>query len=192
MKKSPELAEPERFRTEDCAHFFRTYRALQDETKQIVPPRKSLNLRSIPSVAPYLAIFELKDPSQIIVRLVGTGFVLRTGIDNTGQNALEMLPPELRDWTREHFRRIVEVPCGSICVSREAYGDAHLLTEVISLPFADSSGKASLVVSASIPFERPEFSLPREEMTIGGFFDVSYFDIGAGTGTDTSATPLRR
>jgi hypothetical protein len=169
-------------RTTDCAHLLHTYRQLQAETETLVPPRKALNLRAIPAVAPYLGIFEVRAAGEIIVRLVGTGFVLRTGIDNTGQNALDVLPPNMRAWTSAHFHKMIEVPCGSLCVSREAYGGAHMLTEVISLPFAGASGNVNLVVSASIPFERPDYYTPHEDMRLGEFYDVVYFDIGAGTG----------
>jgi hypothetical protein len=184
--KSADLAEPA-FRTEECAHLARLYRELQTKTRELVPPRKALNLRAIPSAAPYLAIFEIKDESRILVRLVGTGFVLRTGIDNTGKDALEVVPPDLRDWTLKHFLKMARAPCASLCVAHESYGGSHMLTEVLSLPFADASGKANLIVSASIPFERPEFRLLDEEMAIGGFFEVVYLDIGAGTGVRETA-----
>lgn len=172
------------FRMPACGEFLRIYRQLQADSGLIVPPRKLLHMRSVPSIAPYFGIFEVKGPTEIRVRLVGTGFVLRTGIDNTGRNALDLLPEGLRDWTAHHFRRMVETPCGSVCVSREAYGSAHMLTEVLSLPFADGEGKPVIIVSASIPFDRPEFIVERDRMSIGGFHSVIYFDIGAGTGVD--------
>jgi hypothetical protein len=174
--------EEQRFRTPECAEFWRVYRQLQHDSGVIAPPRRMLNLRSVPTAAPYFGIFEVKGPDEIRVRLIGTGFVLRTGIDNTGRNALDIVPEALRDWTAFHFRRMAETPCGSICISRETYGGARMLTEVLSLPFADTSGRPVLIVSASIPFERPEYIPDGDKMSIGGFHDVAYLDIGAGTG----------
>jgi hypothetical protein len=189
---SPHAIDGSLFRTPESASFAHVYRQLQDETGQLVPARKLLKLSRVPRVAPYFGIFEFISPETIMVRLVGTGFVRRTGIDNSGRNMLDLCPPELREWTSQHFSRMLKTPCGSVCISREAYGAAHMLTEVVSFPFADATGETKLIISSSIPMQRKDFPELTEGMKIGGFHDLSYLDIGAGVGDEPVVHPTRR
>jgi len=169
------------FRTREVELFTELYRGLQLQTGQIVPPRKMFSPAEARSLLPYVSIMEIKEPGLALVRLVGTAIVNRTRIDNTGRNMLDLFPPETRGWSWDHFRRLLDTPCGCTFLSREDYENARVLVEVASFPLADQDGKAVFIVSLSVEIDRQSLMLRGEAaMQIAELHNYRYIDIGAG------------
>ena len=170
------------FRTRECSLFAALYRGLQDQTGELVPPRKAFSPSAARAFLPYVSIFEIHEPRLALVRLVGTAIVSRTHIDNTGRNMLDLFPREARDWSWGHFRRVLDTPCGCTFLSQEDYEHASVLIEIVSFPFSDLGSKPQFIVSLSIEIDRQELMLRGDQaMQIGELHGYRYLDIGAGT-----------
>ncbi len=115
-------------------------------------------------------------------RLVGTAIVNRTRIDNTGRNMMEILPAEMRDWSWQHFNRMISTPCGSTFLSKEDYEHVSALIEVVSFPLADGDGVARFILSLSVEIDHQRLALRGEQaMQIVELSGYRYIDIGNGT-----------
>jgi PAS domain len=146
-----------------------------------VPPRRTFNPASARAVLPYVSMIEIKEPRIAQVRLVGTAIVNRTRIDNTGSNMMDLLPPETQEWSWNHFRRLLETPCGCTFLAQEDYERTSVLIEIVSFPLADQDNRPQFIVSLSIETDRQNLMLRGDQaMHIADLHGYRYIDIGAG------------
>lgn len=169
-------------RTPTGSAFLQTFRTLQNRTSLMVPPRKALTLGVARAFAPYMSILEVVAPMHVVLRIVGTGHVNRTRLENTGKNWFDLAEPAQHQAHWTHFQRILRTPCGCIGHYREKY-DRPLLIEAINLPFADDTGRARFIVSTNVQMNLEELLLRGDaRMVPGDIVPQSYIDIGAGIG----------
>ena len=170
-------------RTEAGARFIETFRALQQQTCKIMPPRKALTLSVARPFVSYMSILEVFGPMNAVFRIMGTGHVNRTRVDNTGKNWFDLAEPSSHEQHWQHFQRILGTPCGCIGHYLEKY-DKALVVEAINLPFADNEGRARFIVSTNVQLRLEDLLLRGEALMVPGEVEpLSYLDIGAGTGS---------
>jgi len=183
------IAQLNALRTRECpshtaagVSFAETFWALQEQTGQLVPPRKALTLSMARPFAAYMSILEIAGPRSAIFRIMGTGHVDRTRVENTGKNWFDLAEPESHEAHAKHFRRILTTPCGCLAQYKEKY-DKLLVIEAINFPFADNEGRARFIVSTNVELSIDELLTRGEASMVPGEFDRgTYIDIGAGTG----------
>jgi hypothetical protein len=182
MSASTALLEPPRFFTAEANRFAEQFRALQQTTGAIVPPRRAFAPSSMRTLLPYLALLELLAPETILVRLVGTAVINRGRVDMTGKNLLDFYPESQRDRARQHHLRMLEMPCGSTFLSREEFGPVTTFVEIVNYPLADDEGKARFILGIAVETNRRELMLRGDaSMQISALVDQRYLDIGAGS-----------
>lgn len=169
-------------RTEAGRRFVEAFRALQQQTGRLVPPRKALTLSLARPFASYMSILEVLGPRAAIFRIMGTGHVDRTRVENTGKNWFDLADPASHEHHWLHFQRILNTPCGCIGQYKEKY-DKPLLIEAINFPFADSEGHARFIVSTNTELSLDDLVTRGEASMVPGEVEItSYLDIGAGLG----------
>ncbi len=169
-------------RTEAGRRFTQAFRALQEQTGQLVPPRKALTLPLARPFAPYMSILEVLGPRTAIFRIMGTGHVARTRVENTGKNWFDLADPASHEIHEQHFRRILNTPCGCIGQYKEKY-DKPLIIEAINFPFTDNSGRPSFIVSTNVELSIDDLITRGEASMVPGEVEpLGYIDIGAGIG----------
>ena len=167
--------------TTEGARFIETYWALQRHTGKLVPPRQAFNPSLAKSLLPHMGIIEVREPRLALIRLVGTGIVNRTRINNTGRNLMERLPAALRETTWQHLTCMINTPCGSAFLSKEANGYVSALIETVCLPLADTDGTARFIFSVSTTIDRQQLARRDEqEMQIAEQHDYRFIDISDG------------
>lgn len=146
----------------------------------IVAHRPALSPASIPQLLPHIALLEFQEPDVFLVRLAGTGYRERSGMDPTGRNWLDIGNPRFRRQRQVSLIAALSTPC-ALLVTWE-HPESGELIEFLHLPFrrlpdsglnllacvAASVGKGTLFPPRVLPVER----IWRHEM--------SYLDIGAG------------
>ena len=169
-------------RTEAGKRFIETFRALQRESGRLVPLRKQLTLPIARSFAAYMSILEVLGPRHAVFRIIGTGHVNRTRIDNTGKNWFDLAEPLSHELHAQHFQRVLNTPCGCVGRYMEKY-DRPLIIEAINFPFADADGRARFIVSTTVQLSVEDMLARGDASMVPGEIEAgSYIDIGAGLG----------
>jgi hypothetical protein len=169
------------FLTHQGAQFATYYGDVLKRTGHTMPRRSDFKPNDARAFLPYLFIQEVIDPDTVIFRHVGTVIVSRTGADGTGMNFFDVVPPEVREHSWLHLRHLLDTPCGSRVVATEPYQDKHLVTEMVSFPFADKNGTPRFVIATSAEVSLQELAL-RGNYTLqfGQVISFEYLDTGHG------------
>lgn len=171
-------------RAAECNWFAECYKALQETTGAIVPPRKELTLPRAKKFLRSLCIYHIEEPRRMTARLRGSDVVARTGFNDTSMNLFERIREERRDWTWSYYQHLLKTPCGALLHTIEASARREAEVEVVNFPLCDSSGEVTLIasVSAVVGYKDP-LHPENEAVKFKGVVDYQYFDIGNGTGT---------
>lgn len=171
----------------ECKWFAECYKALQETTGQVVPPRRELTLPLAKRFLRSLCIYHIEEPQRMTARLRGSDVVARTGFNDTSMNLFDRIPERRRGWTWNYYQRILKTPCGALLHTVEENARREVVIEVLNFPFCDSSGEVTLVasVSAVVGYRDPVHQ-EKEVVKFKGVMDCQYFDIGKGIGADAS------
>ena len=184
MTMEPDLLDGEQrlSRTQAGARFIEAFRELQERAGRIVPLRKQLTLTIARPFVQYMSILEVLGPRTAIFRIMGTGHVNRTRVENTGKNWFDLADPLSHELHWQHFQRVLNTPCGCLGHYLEKY-DRPLLVEAINFPFADNEGRARFIVSTNVQMSLDDMLARGDASMVPGEVEATaYSDIGAGTG----------
>jgi len=169
-------------RTEAGTRFIEAFKALQEKSGRLVPPRKELTLAIARPFVAYMSILEVLGPRTAIFRIIGTGHVSRTRMENTGKNWFDLADPLSHELHWQHFQRVLNTPCGCIGHYLEKY-DKALLVEAINFPFADNDGRPRFIVSTNVQLSLEDMLTRGDASMVPGEVEpAAYIDIGAGIG----------
>ena len=102
-----------------------------------MPGRKDIDLTDIASILSQVGIIEVRSRTEAFIRLVGTSARDISGTELTGQNWLNLAPPEQREMRGERLWRLVTVPCGSWAVAASVMRSGiAVATEFAAFPVA--------------------------------------------------------
>lgn len=169
-------------RTKAGTRFIEAFKELQEKSGRIVPLRKELTLAMARPFVQYMSILEVLGPRTAIFRIMGTGHVNRTRVENTGKNWFDLADPLSHELHSQHFQRVLNTPCGCIGHYLEKY-DRPLLVEAINFPFADNEGRKCFIVSTNVQMSLDDMLARGDASMVPGEVEAAaYIDIGAGTG----------
>ncbi|WP_417321196.1 PAS domain-containing protein [Emcibacter sp.] len=140
---------------QDLYRYWQKIRGDQD-----MPRRKDFRPEKVPSLLPYLALFDVKGmPYRYYARLVGTETVKAMGYDFTGKY-LDEVPP--LSAVKERFDRIADngIPylySGKLVWSDKSYMDYCTL----ALPFSNDGTKVDIIMYGT------DYRIPARERTHG-------------------------
>lgn len=101
----------------------------------MVPFDEDIDPRELLSCIDYVAIADLSQPARVIIKLAGARVTRRFGRDIHRTDALDLIPPKLRDTAKRSRERFLSVPCGfyhRFIVTRD--GAPTVTAESLSLP----------------------------------------------------------
>lgn len=111
-------------------------------------PRQSLS---------YITYQEYEAPGVLVWKIAGTALVDAIGMELTGQNALDLLPVDERDYDTMTIEAALAHPCGMIyaIASRSTY-DEPVINRLLQLPVRGADGRISRFVGMVEPYTPPE------------------------------------
>jgi len=111
------------------------------------PHRHDFQPADVPKLLPHVAVVQLEGPEIARYRLAGTHIVRHLGLDPTGMNFFDLLPPELLERWVEHGRRCMEKPIGLRTLAHLSTEQGTLYeVENLVLPFANDTGKLGFFI----------------------------------------------
>jgi len=169
------------FSDPDSARLARAW--LRWRADRLLPQRSDLELRDIAPILGRMALFELRGPDEVIIRLAGTTLRDIVDFELTGRNFRDITAPA--DWP-ERYRRLSTMarhPCAGFMSYRDVQPSGRIvLLEVITLPLdSDQPGKPPQLISCTSQLGR-SFELPSRDQrrAIPLAVSFTFVDIGAG------------
>ena len=162
-----------------------------NETREqnLTPPTTQIDPSRIPHLLKDIAIFDVLDKTEVLYRLAGTSVAERMGIDPTGQNVIEMLSPENRQFISELFEAIVNQPVSILVEYENIYqGGKRTVVESLYLPLGKTEGTSPRILSTHLQRETIAYEDAQPSTTIGtAIKKIVWIDIGAGIPTIAQA-----
>lgn len=149
--------------------FLNYWRALGGGTQ--VPSRRSLDLRQLASVLPWMFIMEMASDGTLRFRLAGSSLESAMGVGMTDRNFDELFDTSADDGLgAEIYALSIVRGCGLLrCGSISFDGKNFQPFEVLALPFSDDRALGGTVMVAAVQpftFENHGFTDMREEIRI--------------------------
>jgi hypothetical protein len=136
-----------------------------------LPARDAFDPIAIPTLLPFIVLYERLTTDEFQVRLQGTGFSERGISDVTGN----ILSPDETDpgslLLNNALRRVIDAPCGLkiVGVERNEQGK-NALVEGLGLPLCDNAGTVRFVVAIVAPLKTIDYS--PAQPTLSGLTEV--------------------
>jgi hypothetical protein len=80
---------------------------------QLLPRRSNVKRKEISRILPRVMVLEVISPDEARFRLVGTSYLEIFGVELTGLNFVNLVPPEDREVRGGRLLAMVNTPCGS-------------------------------------------------------------------------------
>lgn len=150
-----------------------------------VPPKRGFDPSAVPPhLLPNLAIYERIAPDRFRIRVMGTEVVRRVGIEGTGRNVLDLLPPGPgRDRIAGFMNALLDHPCGGRSVVEDLFPSGRRSTvDILRLPLADADGRPRFLVSCSAEGREEDYCHPDgPPIQVSRPLRLDWLDIGHGT-----------
>lgn len=160
--------------------------------RNLVPARADFDPSEVPELLPHMIMHELIDRRRSRLRLVGTALVERYGMDITGRDYLEFVPPERREIAMNGLLRAVEQPAGMRVLMniRTSTGRA-CLAESFGLPLSQPEGRPPILLFHSIEIENYGHGIVDDgRLEHFGVSERTYIDIGNGVPESDPTEPM--
>jgi hypothetical protein len=175
-------------KTEPCARLLAYWDARRGN--RLLPGRAEIDPAALVAVLPWLSIVELRDPDTLIYRLSGTALRDILGLEATGRNMLDLVPPASR--RQRAYRNWVAAtrPCATAYEMNLIYPSGAVYAhEGIALPMAPARpGGPALLLRAFAPIPGMIWYNRAEMPRAAGEYDFRFVDIGAGIAASTEPT----
>ena len=150
---------------------------------RLVPHRSDVELRDIARMLDRVALFEIRGPDEIIIRLAGTSLRDIVDFELTGRNFRDFTAPA--DWPerRSRMQTMSSLPCGGRMTFRQIQPSGRTMEfEAITLPLdPPEPGRPRLLCSCSSLIARTFQDPPQQPQQIVPVAHAfAYVDIGAG------------
>jgi hypothetical protein len=171
----------DRFVTEDCRLFVRAWARWRGG--KLVPSRHDIDLGDIASILSQVGIIEVRSKTEAYIRLVGTSAQELTGSELTGQNWINIAPPEQRAQRGDRLWQLVTNPCASWAIAAGVMQSGFSIsTEFAAFPVApDDSSSMPQIMGCFRPVSSDELRRnvddPLETVRSEQYV---FLDIGAG------------
>jgi hypothetical protein len=176
------------FQSEDCRQFVCAWNRWRGD--KTVPDRKDIDLADIASILSQVGIIEVRSRTEAFIRLVGTSARDISGAELTGQNWINLAPPEQRQMRGERLWRLVTVPCGSWAVAASVMRSGiAVATEFAAFPVApDDDTAMPQIMGCFRPIAEENYRRQTGD-TLDNVRSEQYrfLDIGAGVPEDADA-----
>ncbi|TNE60550.1 MAG: PAS domain-containing protein [Alphaproteobacteria bacterium] len=166
--------------TQDLVAF---WRRLPRPEGQVCPKRSDFSSAQINGALPEVFVSEWYSDDVLAIVQAGTVLDRLLGVDITGQNIFDILPPELKEPERVYYRALRDQPCAGV-LTRSANNliGRPFVYRTIQLPLLDPFGKVRYFVGtgAAIEGKQLEQEFGQTNFKSIRLLERRFFDIGAG------------
>ncbi|MDX2223898.1 MAG: hypothetical protein SFV21_14200 [Rhodospirillaceae bacterium] len=159
--------------------FFLHWETLPRAAGALAPHIRTFLDRPNPAVQPRVALVDVVPPERMYVRLFATDRENTLGRNLTGENALDVYPPEIRHLLWRGAEAVVGRPCGWLTeriVTSAAGASTRFLS--ISLPLLTDPDAAACLVNYTFPINRVEDK--SDIALVNAVSPGRWIDLGAG------------
>lgn len=145
-----------------------------------IPSLKDFDLLSFPHLLPDMGISEVRSPTDIHIRFMGTAIVERFGYDPTGKNSLLNQPEERRDAVGRWYALLVSHPCGGLARFTNIYSSGReVVAESLFLPLQGESQRCFVSLARMTEFLNWQ-TVSSLTVTAARVLDFVWIDLGLG------------
>jgi len=154
----------------------------------MVPSREQVNLQDIKQLLPRVIVMEVCSPREIFVRLAGSAYLDIFGVELTGQNYVDMAPPQDRELRGRRLWEMISRPCGGYSsVPHPNPNKQHESIHGLSLPMRSGDKFRPMQLFSIVASEFQNIA-PEANADVGMVAHLadrfSFVDIGAGLPSD--------
>jgi len=153
-----------------------------------VPDRSQFDPLRLGAALPATVLLEIHDPSRLEVRVLGTAHLLRSGLETTGKNWLDLFDEASHPAIQRSAAVITGYPAGVISRHQEWFGPRQAVEILgLALPLRPPPGRKPMILAVGLPVggEMPTGETPSTAST--GFEIVRILDLGAGVPAEGAA-----
>ncbi|MEQ9518754.1 MAG: PAS domain-containing protein [Parvibaculum sp.] len=172
--------------------YVKAYVEAQTQPDQVVA-KPDLSMRQLAMCMPNITLMEVHSDQNVVYRIAGDNVIARLGMNPTGHNFMDLIPPGERVATATANRYCLTHPCGIYLVYDNDYSSGRrMVSESLILPLRKSTDEpANLLLGLHIHHEASGFSpIPGETRLLANLRTASYVDIGAGLPGAEFANPM--
>ena len=169
--------------TRACRDLFDYWRALPQLGGRL-PLRAQIDPGALRTLLPYLQIMERLDAGTVVMRLAGTALRQLYGMEMTGRDMLDLVPPSHRPTRRWRVATAAAHPCGMVYSREQRYPSGAVdEVETLFLPLAvagdppEAPARQFIGLAASKSGRR---WIAEEHGTLLAPHDFRFVDIGYG------------
>jgi len=176
-----------RFRTDACRRLAEGYRALLAAHDGKVPPKADLDITSLASAVPHLALCAVTKPDRCIYRLAGERLKERMGFNPRGRNYYDFVPEERRQFAANAMHMAIETPCAFRAEIRQQYSTGlEVMIEAAGFPLLSAEpGVDGFIIFADQAISSTEdLDFTTHALLGANVVTRDLIDLGAGTRRD--------
>jgi len=155
--------------------------------ENLIPTTTQIDPASIPHLLKDIAIFDVLNNTEVLYRLAGTSVAERMGFDPTGENVIEMISPDNREFVSGLFEAIINQPAGLLVEYENVYQRGkRTVVESLYLPLGKTEGTSPRILTTHLQRETIAYAEAQSSNSIATeITKVVWIDIGAGVPTLT-------
>jgi hypothetical protein len=148
----------ERYRTPACRTLAQGYLSMLQSVGGAVPAKADLDLQNFVSIMPHLALVAITKPDRCVYRVAGEKLKERVGLNLSGRNYYEFVPPERREIAARAMHMVVDTPCAMRAEIQQSYsGGVAMMIEATGFPLRSAeAGVDGFILFADQAIERVE------------------------------------
>ena len=153
--------------------------------QNLIPTATQIDPAGIPHLLKDIAIFDVLDNTEVRYRLAGTSVAERMGIDPTGQNVIEMVRPDNREFVSGLFGAIINQPVGLLVEYENVYQRGkRTVVNSLYLPLGRTDSTSPRILSTHVQRETIAYEEAQSSTSIATeITKIIWIDIGAGVPT---------
>jgi len=179
---------------DEAASLIDLWLALPREAGVLCPAKSDFSPMKMRKHLGSVVLYERLATGEVIARVAGTHVERFLGVSITGQNVLNILPPEYRRAYHQYYLNLAEFPCvGGVERQMRSAGGVPVMVKSLMLPLQNNAGQITHFVGVAQSFPPPKHFTDYRGVAMAASrnLDVNYFDIGAGV-PDHGETTMAR
>ncbi len=155
--------------------------------QNLIPTTTQFDPTNIPHLLKNISIFSFLNRTKIHYHFAGTSLTERMGFDPTGENVIEMISPDNREFVSGLFEAIINQPVGLLVEYENVYQRGkRTVVESLYLPLGKTEGTSPRILTTHLQRETIAYEETQPSNSIATeITKVVWIDIGAGVPTLT-------
>ncbi|TNE62833.1 MAG: PAS domain-containing protein [Alphaproteobacteria bacterium] len=163
--------------------FLAVWRSLPRDSHPLLPAKRDVTPAVFGDFLRRMAMTEMRAPQNLLIFFAGSEFEHNAGLDITGRNYYDLLPPAFFKPMTTFHENLLGTPCGA-CIADVIVtsSGARYLHETIQLPLTDGMGTVRYLMGYGLarkPAGDDGYRVQASHQP-GNIKELHYLDLGAG------------